>query len=70
MNRYKIILKNDSMTMAGFLDMMRYDRATITGWTYGAGASFIVEVEAPASRNSLTVDRWHSFGLNPRPVMS
>lgn len=69
MNKYKVIVKNDSMTMAGFLDMMRYDRATITGWTYGAGESFIVEVEAPASRTSLTVERWKSFGLSPRPVL-
>jgi hypothetical protein len=65
---YKVIVKTDSMTMAGFLDMLRYDRVQVIDWTYGAGEAFIVTIKAAAANTSLTTERWESFGLYPRLV--
>lgn len=69
MHKYKVIVKGDSMGIAGFLDMLRYDRVKVVDWTYGAGGAFIVTIEAAAASTSITAERWESFGMYPREVV-
>ena len=64
---YKVIVKTDDMTLAGLFDMLRYDRAQVHDWTYGAGDAFIVTVKR-TDGFPVTTERWHSFGLYPREV--
>lgn len=50
--------------LAGFLDMMRYDQATVLKWDR-VGNDFIVTLES----TSFTLERWQSFGLYPKEVL-
>lgn len=68
MHKYKVIVRGGSMGIAGFLDMLRYDRVKVIDWTYGAGDAFIVTIEAEAAKTSITAERWESFGMYPREV--
>jgi len=53
-------------SMAGFLDMMRYDQARVRKWDYTApDQSFTVHLATPARP---TLERWYTFGLFPQNV--
>jgi hypothetical protein len=49
-----------STDMAGFLDMLRYDRPTVETWDYSVD-TFTVTLIFPD--RPPTFDRWASFGL-------
>lgn len=57
--------------LAGFLDMLRYDRATVTDWDHtvrGEGRDDRYEVTLLSDPDrtpgfEFTTDRWASFGL-------
>lgn len=61
--------------MAGFLDMLRYDNATVVDWTTVTPEQGMVRYEvtlrsAPDRTPGFefTTDRWASFGLHLREV--
>ena len=66
---YKVIVKTtDSYQMTALLDMLRYDSAIISDWTYGAGeGNYIITFYRPDGLPA-TVDRWATFGITPRLV--
>ena len=58
--------------LPGFLDMLRYDGATVASWSTverggRRGNVYEVTLQSAPGRTpgfEFTVDRWHSFGLN------
>jgi len=61
---YTVVMSTSRNDMAGFLDMLRYDRARVYTWGYDGTkdeyhVSFITEQPA-------TLDRWASFALYPK----
>ncbi len=50
----------------GFLDMLRYDGATVAGWFRGDPGWYGVEIRSRAGSH-LTPDRWASFGIMYTP---
>ena len=62
------IVEFDPRDIGNFLDMLRYDRATIESWGYGriAPTPFWVRIRSDPSRTpglEFTIARWESFGL-------
>lgn len=47
--------------MAGFLDMLRYDGATVESWNR-SGTAYEVTLSTEVQR--FTPDRWRSFGIS------
>lgn len=62
---YHVNLNLRSLTLAGFLDMLRYDQARVRTWTHASrdadGNYFVIYLESP----NCTVERWKSFGFDP-----
>ena len=59
---------SDPYQVAALLDMLRYDSAIISEWTYGAGdENYIITFYRPDGF-PVTVDRWATFGITPRLV--
>lgn len=66
--RYKVLVDmTDSMEVAGFLDMLRYDEAIIRDWSHGNGDTWLVTFACPNGLPA-TIERWQSFGLRPELV--
>jgi hypothetical protein len=58
---YRVTFRVTEMDLAGFLDMMRYDGATVRDWTRADRYSFTATLTGPR----FTPDRWRSFGMYP-----
>lgn len=52
--------------MPGFLDMLRYDRATVVDWAREAGSNDPRFGVTLAAERYPTVRRWISFGIYPK----
>lgn len=60
---YVVRVKNGSASsFAGFLDMLRYDRARVVDWTNGLKGTQTFAVTIQTERPA-TIERWESFGL-------
>jgi hypothetical protein len=55
---------NPARDMPGFLDMLRYDGATVADWNGFPIDRFRVVLTGPRC----TPDRWESFGLRVRDI--
>lgn len=56
--------------LAGFLDMLRYDGATVVSWDRVDGDAFLVTLQSRVDGYGFTNDRWASFGLYLKEVAS
>ena len=58
----------DHYSVAGFLDMLRYDDALVRGWLHHGDSNLWTVTFTRPHGLPVTTERWWSFGLYPRLV--
>lgn len=60
-----LIMPDRSDSIAGFLDMLRYDGSTVESWNQdNTDRKGLIGVVLNRKNLPHTIDRWHSFGIN------
>lgn len=70
---YRVVINVDSSNaMAGLLDMLRYDQATVIAWDHSHSGllpdSALGDLWTITLRGRCTRDRWSSFGIAVFPA--